>query len=291
MYEKILVPLDGSTIAELVLPYAEEIAAKFGAEISLFSVCEADAGYTENLYRSYLKAVLSKVQHDLKDWGTKEAKIPIEVASGKPAIEILRYADENNISLIILAGRGSSGEGPWPLGNIAVKVLRIASKPVLMIRAPAGDNALKEKRLVKKILVPLDGSRVGEAAIPHAEALAQTLDAKLVLFQVVEPAPSLPTDDAFSPYRVRDEKLEKAAFAYIDGMKTTLSKKGLIASGVVLAGYPADEIINYAEANAIDLIAISTHGRSGVGRWAIGSVTDKILYSGDTPVLVEHATI
>lgn len=291
MYEKILVPLDGSNTAELVLPYAEEIAAKFDAEITLFSVYEAGAAYTENLFHSYLKAILSKVQYDLKDWGAKESRVRIEVTSGKPATGILRYSDENNISLIILASRGSSGESPWLLGNIAVKVLRIASKPVMIIRAPAGDNALKQKRLLKKILVPLDGSLVGETAIPHAEALAQKLGAELVLFHVVEPAPSLPTDNVSSAYRVRDKKVEKAAFAYIDRVDKSLRKKGLITSGVVLAGYPADEIINYAEANAIDLIAMSTHGRSGVGRWAIGSVTDKILYSGDIPVLVEHATI
>jgi nucleotide-binding universal stress UspA family protein len=291
MYEKILVPLDGSNIAESVLPYAKEFAVKFDAEIALFGVYESGATYTENLYRSYLTAISSKVKYDLNDLGTKEPKVRIEVISGKPADEILLYADKENITLVILASHGSSGESPGILGSIAVRVLRIASKPVLIIRSPADDDAVKQKRLLKKILVPLDGSKVGETALPHAEALAYKLKAELVLLHVVEPAPSLPTDPLSAAYRARNKEVEKTAFDYIKGIEKSLTTKGLIASGVVLAGYPADEIIKYSVEKAVDLIAMSTHGRSGISRWAIGSVTDKILHHGTIPVLVEHAII
>ncbi len=292
MYERILVPLDGSNAAEIVLPYAEEIAAKLSAEIILVSVSESGAANTGHLYHSYLEHITEQVQRQLKDFGAKEeAKVNSEALLGKPAGEILRYAAESNVGLIAMASRGSSDRGPWLLGNIAAKVLRATGRPVLLIRAPASDAALQQKRLVKRILVPLDGSRVGEAAIPCTEALAQTLGAELVLFQVVK----ITTWGGFeygAPYATAqvEESLTASAIAYLNGVGKTLKKKGLSTSIAVGLGSPADQIIDYVEANAIDLIAMSTHGRSGIGRWVFGSVTDKVLHAGDTAVLIVRAT-
>ena len=170
MYERILVPLDGSSAAEIALPYAEEIAAKLGAEIILASVSELAAVETDHLYRSYLERIAEQVQRQIKDWGAKkEAKVKSEVLLGTPASEILRYADESNVSLITMASRGRSSPGPWLLGNIAAKVLRAIGKPVLLIRVPADKAALQQRSLVRRILVPLDGSKLGEEAIPYAE--------------------------------------------------------------------------------------------------------------------------
>lgn len=290
MFEKILVPLDGSSVAESVLPYAKGLALKFDAEITLLGVYEPGATYTENLYGSYLKTVSSIIKNDLGDLGLKDPKIKIEVVAGKPAAEILTYADKENIALIILARYGSSGESPGTIGSVALRVLRIASKPVLIIRHPA-DDTVKHNILITKILVPLDDSKVGEAALPYAEALAQKFEAELVLLNIVEPAPSSRSDRSSAVYRARNKEDERIALDYINNMTKSIKAKGLITSGMVLAGYPADAIIKYSEEHAIDLIAISTHGRSGDSRWAIGSVTDKILYHGTIPVIVEHAII
>ena len=117
---KILVPLDGSNAAEIVLPYAEEIAARAGAEILLVSVSEHTVEERDTLYRSYLERIAEQVQRRLKERqdGVK-VNSRIEVLFGKPANEILRYADEAKASLISMASRGRSGQGPWLLGNIA----------------------------------------------------------------------------------------------------------------------------------------------------------------------------
>jgi nucleotide-binding universal stress UspA family protein len=149
IYEKIMVPLDGSNAAEIALPYAEEIAARLGAEIILVSVSGPTVEAKDHLYRSYLDKITEQVRGRLDDWGAKEgAKVQSEVFAGKPASEILRYADENNVSLIAMASRGRSGRGPWLLGNIAAKVLRATQKPVLLIRAPADETALQQRSLV-----------------------------------------------------------------------------------------------------------------------------------------------
>jgi nucleotide-binding universal stress UspA family protein len=295
MYERILVPLDGSSAAEIALPYAEEIAAKHGAEIILASVSELAAVETDHLYRSYLERIVEQVQRQLKDWGAKEeAKVKSEVLLGRPAREILWYADENNVSLITMASRGRSSRGPWLLGNIAAKVLRATGKPVLLIRAPVGNAALQQRRLVRKILVPLDGSELGEVAIPYAEALAQVLGAEVVLFQAFTP-PTLEGAYRYSSIPANtlkevEEHMRESAMDYLDSLGKAFQEKGLRTLSVVREGSAPDQILEYAEANGIDLIAMSTHGRSGIGRWVLGSVTDKVLHAGDKAVLTIRAT-
>jgi nucleotide-binding universal stress UspA family protein len=291
MYDKILVPLDGSRAAEIVLPYAQEIASNFGAEIILLSVSEQAGEERDHLYRTYLERTVEQVEQRLEDRGAKEkVELKHEVLIGKPAGEILRYADENNVSIVMMASRGQSEQGPWRLGNIASKVLRATSKPVLLTRREADTASLHRRRLIEKILLPLDGSVTGEAAIPQAETLAQALGAELVLFNAVEPFTGWIGSEAFAMYPEKEEERSEAAVSYLSGVEKELQQKGLSTSTGVDLGAASGRILEYAEANAIDLIAMSTHGRSGIGRWVFGSVTDKVLHAGTTPVLVVQAT-
>ena len=293
MHETLLVPLDGSSAAEIVLPYAGEIAARLGAEVTLASVSESSVIDIASLYQSYLERIKEQLQGQIEDYGAKKgARVFNTILLGKPADEILRYADESNASLIVIASRGSSGRGPWLLGNVTAKVLRATSSPVLLIRAGANREAFQQKRLVKRILVPLDGSEVGEAAIPCTEVLAKALGAELVLFQALHPAVTLTyADVAAVPYTqpIADESRRNSAITYLNGVGKQLKERGLNTSSVVDLGTPADQIIDYAKANDIDIIAMSTHGRSGIGRWVFGSVTDKVLHAGDTAILVVRA--
>jgi nucleotide-binding universal stress UspA family protein len=143
--------------------------------------------------------------------------------------------------------------------------------------------------LVKRILVPLDGSRAGEAVIPAAEALAHALGAEVVLFEVLEPVVGRVGAGGVSYIIPRDKEIKKALMAYLDSVGKRLKERGLNTSSVVVSGFPAEQISDYAEANAIDLIAMSSRGRSGASRWVFGSVTDKVLHTGDTAVLVVQA--
>jgi nucleotide-binding universal stress UspA family protein len=289
MYERILVPLDGSNTAEIVIPYVEEIAAKLGAEIILVGVSESSATDTTRLYSYYLERITEQVKRQVKDYGAKEeVKIRSKVLLGNPAIEILRHTDEMNAGLIAMASRGSSGSGPWFLGNIAAKVLRAATKPVLLIRAAASSTALQQKSLVKRILMPLDGSKTGEAATQYTEMLARALGAKVMLLQVVEPVKFVVGFETVVPQAVpqSEESIKDAAIAYLDSLRKSLEEKGIRTSIVVLRGSAANQIIDYAVANTVDLIAMSTHGLSGIGRWVFGSVTGKVLHAGETPILV-----
>ncbi len=161
-----------------------------------------------------------------------------------------------------------------------------------MVRAPASETALQQKRLVKKVLIPLDGSKLGEASIPLVKVLAEGSGAEIILFHVDEPVITWGIYEGYPGYTTpppAPESREASAMKYLDGVAKPLKESGLTTSTVVVFGLPARRIVEYAKANAINLIAMSTHGRSGIGEWVFGSVTDKVLHAGDTPVLVVRA--
>jgi nucleotide-binding universal stress UspA family protein len=291
MYGKMLVTLDGSKAAEIVLPYAEEIAASQGSEIVLVSVSHMAPGDTgnESLYESYLRQTGDRLRDAVKGRRPdSEVKVSAEVLAGEPADEVMRHAEKVKADLIVMASRGSSGPGPWLLGSIAAKVLRATTTPLLLVRSERAYLPIEQGNLIKRILVPLDGSTVGAAAIPYTEALALALDAEIVLLHSMQPAAlAFAFPETGTPMQiVGNESSKTAAAAYLDGIKRELSRKGLKVSAAVVMGSAPDQIIDYANANTIDLIAMSSHGRTGFGRWVFGSVTDKILHAGDTPVLV-----
>ena len=185
MYKKVLVPLDGSDVAEMTLPYAEEISARMNARMIFVSVSGPKGDKRDHLFRYYLEGVSQRIQQELKEWGVKGEKgLEVDVLYGKPADEIIRYADEEHADLIVMASRGRSGHGAWLLGNIAAKVLRATKKTVLLVKVPAKDSAMKEKCLIRKILVPLDGSSLGETAVKQAEAMAKTLGAEIIFLNI-----------------------------------------------------------------------------------------------------------
>jgi len=279
----------------MVVPYAEEIATKFNSEIALVSVAEPTPAESDHLFRAYLKTIQEKVRTELGNWGAKPGTpVTIEVLAGKPAQEILSYAADKNVSLVVMASRGTSGEGPWLLGNIAAKVLRATTKPVLLVRKEAPAEGLQRKGLIKRILVPLDGSKVAEQIVPHAEELARCMGAELILFQAYESFLGVISGEAMVTMSAEEIKeanrhREEDAKAYLRTIAGTLREMGLTVSEVVVPGDPADVILSYAESNAVDMISMSTHGLSGLKRWVFGSVTDKVLHAGDMPVLVVRA--
>ncbi len=145
--------------------------------------------------------------------------------------------------------------------------------------------------MYQRILVPLDGSEVGGAVISHVETLARALEAEVVLFHVLE-APSV---GVLAPgievsYRASTFGTEsRVHLHYLDDLESAWIQKGLKTSVVVNYGFAADEILKYTENNSVDLIAMSTHGRSDIGRWVMGSVTHKVLQAGNVPVLTVRA--
>jgi nucleotide-binding universal stress UspA family protein len=145
--------------------------------------------------------------------------------------------------------------------------------------------------MYKKILVPLDGSEFGECGLEHIEAVASGDNgSKIVLFKAVEP---LSVEDVSRLAVKKDDLLYKAemdnqseARKYLNRIKRKLAQSGLKAETVVVDGDAADEILAYARNNKVDLIVLTTHGRSGASRWFFGSVAEKVLQHCPVPILL-----
>jgi len=274
MYEKILVPLDGSILAEVALPYAEELAGRLGSEIILLSMAESTEAEDYHKRQIYISGVLEEARHHVEEYlekpEGKAIKVEAGILVGDPAEEIVDYADRENISLIVMAAHGQSGIRRWAMGGVADKVVRAARKPVALIRAKGGKPAMREKGMLNKVLVLLDGSKESEAVLPYVEELASKLQTEVILLQVVG-----------KPYRLYAD-----AEGYLENVAGLLKDKGVNVKPEVRVGSAAEEIIKLADEVGTDMVAMTTHGRSGIGRWAIGSVAGRVLRWGNTPVLL-----
>jgi nucleotide-binding universal stress UspA family protein len=282
MLETILVPLDGSAGAEIALPIATEIAIRARANLILATAAPPDTRDMQPLYHAYLERARKLAQLQFRNGGAGNTKIYVHVLPGTPADAILRYADAAAAGLIVMARRGADTRGPWLLGSVVSKVIRASVRPVLVVKEPAAAGKLR------KILVPLDGSMAGEAALLVAEALARTLGSTLILYHATEPAAAwagygLGADftAAQEPASGRDD-----APGYLEGVRQRLASQGLHVTAVAEEGLPAELILKYARAEGVDLIALATHGRTGVGRWVLGSVTEKVMGYSDSAILV-----
>jgi nucleotide-binding universal stress UspA family protein len=150
--------------------------------------------------------------------------------------------------------------------------------------------------MYEKILVPLDGSELAECVLPHVEAFIKDYHVNnVVLVQVVEP----PQKSSYLDYEesasftkeLKEREEDRRAYAkkYLDQVMNRLEHEGTDIHTEVIYGRVADEVTDYAAKNAIDLILIATHGRSGISRWVRGSIADKILHTANAPVLMVRA--
>ena len=174
---------------------------------------------------------------------------------------------------------------------MAERVLQSASLPVLLVRAKEGDaEGLPEACPCRHILVPLDGSKVAEQVLPAVTPIARALGCEMTLFQVpiVYASGSL-IGEWYLPWQGSFETADQDARDYLERLATDLRKQGVEASTATWVGPVAESTIDYAEVNDADLIAMCTHGRTGLARWALGSVADRVLRAGDKPILLVRA--
>jgi len=305
MYKRVLIPLDGSEIAETLFPYAKEISGRMGLDMTFLYVCSQRESESLAIYQAYVSHAAEVIMNQSREIQERKGieeqgqsvKAEGEVVVGHPAEEILRYADEKEVDLILMATHGRSGIKRWALGSVADKVLRSSTIPVWLVRANVPERETDDEGLVRKIIVSLDGSELAESILPHVETLVKQWDAKLidvVLLMVCEPLviPPITTMEVEVPASWGDlveEHLNysrKAANEYLSGIAMHLKDAGLKVSSEVLEGAPADVIIDYANENPSSLIAMATHGRSGIGRWAFGSQAEKVLAGASSPVFL-----
>ncbi len=312
MYKTMLVPLDGSKLAEVVFNYAKELAGRLNIDPIFLHICAPDEAELLPMYRIYVEHSAEVVERESqevqKEISTQRRKKVIkakgEVVIGYPAEEILRYAEKNKTDLILMATHGRSGITRWAMGSVAEKVLQASKIPVLLVQAGIPEETIYDKLKKPSILVPLDGSKLAESVLPHVEMIARQHGTEVigvVLLRICEPESILspvsyyltpPSYPPKTPVKWDDYvKQETARFElnctkYLQEIAKRLTEAGLRVRIEVRMGKPADEIVGYATKNPHSLLVMATHGRSGLTKWAYGSVTDKVLHGISIPILL-----
>ena len=294
MYNKILVPLDGSKLAEQVLPYARLLAEAIGAAVELLRVTDGDARVPLGgaAAADYLKETAARCF-------SASTNVACTELTGKPAESIVDRAMIDTDCLIVMATHGASGLCRWLVGSVALKVIQAARNPLLLVRASETPSAEPDIS-IRSIIVALDGSELAEAVLGPAIELARGLHSEIVLTR----AWALP---ASAYYRSADESgaamfiptydqlvaaVRGEATDYLAAKLTELRARGVDnLRAETLEGPAADKIIDLARATPGSLIAISTHGRSGVRRWMLGSVTENVVRHATSPVLILRAAV
>ena len=192
MNRKILVPLDGSELAEKALHYARVPAARIGAEVVLLHVCSpeechsaADRCTVQPMHRVYTEHTAEMLRNELREVAANTIAVECKVLVGDPASEIVRFAEEQGVTRIIMASHGRSGVGRWIMGSVTDRVVRVSPVPVVIIRASAEDSARSDS-LDRQILVLLDGSAMSEQVLPYAMEHAEMSGRGTVLLTVCE---------------------------------------------------------------------------------------------------------
>ncbi len=283
MYKRIMVPLDGSELAELALPYAQQLAKAFNAVIDLVSAIQTnvDTEIPDQVTSEATKDAKTYLQR-IADSLPKELRPRLEVKAGYPAEVIVDEAKVQGDTLIVMATHGYSGLKRWMLGSVAHKVVQVSECPVLLI--PAGAKSPEGGPVeFRRAIVPLDGSPLAERILPTVIDLCKALDMELILARAYNPI--------FPGSSIRMHDISKivhdAAANYIEAKAGELQERcGKEVKSKVLRGVPAEQITDFAVETPNSITAMCTHGRHGPGRWLLGSVTDAVIHCSEEPILV-----
>jgi nucleotide-binding universal stress UspA family protein len=285
---RILVPLDGSELAEQALGIAREIAAAARAGVILVRVIPplpllwpGPGPEIEAQLKAEAEAYLEKVAGQLRD-GVAEVE-PVVVNAADVPGAIRDQARLKGADLIVMSTHGHSGLGRWVYGSVTEGVLARSPVPVIAVRASQRPRPFSPATRPPRILVPLDGSEFGEAAVPVATELARALNGTLVLTEVVWLGAPEP------PGSVRptvEQQLDDAR-VYLERLAARLRSQGVKATTELEVGFSVvDHLLEVARRVDADLIALSTHGRTGLVGILFGSVTLGLLRRSDLPLLV-----
>ena len=300
-FRSILVPLDGSALAEKALAAALQLARAMAGRADATSVrlillrvvgpvalVAADPMLYDELMRmgvdeaqAYLKTVVETV-----DAGP--VQVDVQAVSGAPADAIVHYAEEHGVDLIVMSSHGRTGSSRWVYGSVAEKVLHHAPCATVIIRAHVAVAMFQNR----KILVPLDGSPLAERALEPALVIADAMQSDVTLLRVAPGRETLPQsispsgEDLGVARDIAAAQERAEAEAYLQRIYGTRANRHLFFDVVTTGGDIADAIVSYADERHVDLIVMSSHGRSGIGRWLHGSVAEKVLRGADCATLI-----
>lgn len=300
MYKKLLIPLDGSATAEAVLPYARALAQRLGVAVELLAVIDvtelarnvsaAEGLYLDRLVEDETRRSAKYLAKIAETFSPPESYL---VEKGGAADTIIESAATDPDTLIAMATHGRTGLNRFLLGSVAEKVLRGTSNPLLLVRAKEGAKTEGAAALTS-IVVPLDGSELAESVLAPVQELAKKLDLEIILLRAYAiPYGAYSAGEGFYDAGKLESFLawlRQETADYLANKCAELKRQGVEkVSYLAKEGLSADEIIKYARETPDNLVAMCTHGRSGVKRWVLGSVTETVVRHCGDPVLVLRA--
>jgi len=301
MFDPILVPLDGSQLAECVLPHVVTIAGSFDAQITLLRMLEKNqAGASAQLFdllnwqinRTRATLYLEKTKERCQKSGVRAVTTVME---GLVAEGIAEYAQNQRIKLIVLSSHGRNGLTQWGISNITQKIILSAQTSLLIVRAgqnePPPGEEVPAPPAYQRILVPLDGSQRAENVLPIITQLAHSHKSQIHLAQVVqtpEMARQMPPspEDIDLSNRVVARNREEAG-RYLEQVKSRSYLEGVdVQTHLIVSDNAAVSLHQLAEQERIELVTLSAHGYSGILQWPYGSMVNNFILYGKTPLLI-----
>jgi nucleotide-binding universal stress UspA family protein len=295
MFNHILLPLDGSILAERVLPHAVSLTEAFGSKLTLLRVVFQNEDVNSlgivnpmdwQMRKTEAESYLQSVQQRLQDIGVE---CEAHIIEGKPAHQIIEYAKHNDVQLIVLSSHGSSGVSEWNINSTVQKVLFRALIPIMIVRAY--QEPFEELKGLKydNLMIPLDGSKRAECILPLAESICDVQSSKLFLTHIVE-EPNLPCqtplDDEDSALIESVNQLNyQESQNYLFQIKEQLTHDN-VEIIIERSKKPTAALHNIIERENIDLVLLSAHGFSGDNRWPYGKITLNFIVFGTTPLII-----
>lgn len=297
MFEHILLPLDGSTLAEGVLPHAVAMTRAFHSQLTLLRVVQLQEGLDQQsvvnpmdwqMRKSEAEAYLRSVKNRLEKEGIKSKSVVLE---GQPSRQIIHFAHNESVNLVILSSHGESGISEWNINSVVQKVLLRAFMPVMIIRAYREASEDLTDLTYQRLLLPLDGSKRAECVLPLAQSIASAHGSTVFLAHIVEQL-RLPRQ---TPLSVNDQAL----IARIEKINTEETKRYFETLSQQFPDDKVERIIEssqkpnvalhmIADREEIDLVILSAHGFSGDNRWPYGDIALNFIAYGTTPLLINQ---
>ncbi len=297
MIKHILVPLDGSALAECVIPHVRAIASAFEARVTLMHVVETraaskDGGVIDlldwNLKKLQSRVYMESIMEQLSESGLK---IDLEIQEGAPAERMIEFSRNNDVDLIVLSTHGRGGLNGWNISSIVQKIILRSHKSFLLVRAYQASKEDPQKIHYNRLFVGLDSSTRAEFPIPVAVRLAQFNQSTLVLGTMIRKPEMLHQ----FPLTEEEQKLANqvtehnrgVVTRYLDQLSRQISQQGVdTETSMGVSSTITKDLHLLAEEKKADMVILSAHGQTSVDRWPYGSVANSFIVYGNTTLLV-----
>lgn len=294
MINRILVPLDGSALAECVIPHVRAVANAFDSQVTLMTVLDPSKGINQEtsidplewqIQKAEADNYLQEVANQLQETGIRVESILLE---GKAEKNIINFVHSNDINLIILSSHGQSGLSGWNVSSVVQKIIIRAYTSVMIVRAYQTVSSEVENLQYRLIMVPLDGSQRAESVLPVVATLSRHHKSNLLMVHVVH-RPEVPRRTPLSQEDIElverlTERNRIEASRYLDDVQGRFSSP--VQTRLLVNDRITASLQNIVEQEKVDLILLSAHGYSGEMKWPYGSVVIGFIAYGTTPLMI-----